>query len=100
MSSVVTIDRRRFVGGCGALASLLAARPVRGQCVERKSRAAVVIGVNKTGNLPLLSAAVSSAKQVSSWLCGEGFEVHLLIDESQPVLGPVDNRGIPIFLEQ
>ena len=38
-------------------------------------RAAVVIGVDKTGSLPLLNAAVSGANMVGDWLENEGFEV-------------------------
>ena len=49
------------------------------------TRAAVVIGVNKTGNLPILRAAVSGARSVADWLKDEGFEVTLIVDASQPV---------------
>lgn len=45
------------------------------------ARAAVVIGVNKTGGLTPLRAAVSGARQVEEWLTGEGFEVTCLVDD-------------------
>lgn len=44
-------------------------------------RAAVVIGVNQTGKLPPLRAAVSGAKKFGHWLKQEGFDVDLIVDE-------------------
>src|SRR5215469_13700896 len=54
-------------------------------------RAAVVIGINKTGNLPVLSAAASGAREVARWLQGEGFEVNQFIDDDgKPIeLAPI-----------
>jgi len=49
-------------------------------------KAAIVIGVNKTGNLPVLSAAVSGARSVAGWLTKEGFHVQLLVDDGKPVV--------------
>jgi hypothetical protein len=47
-------------------------------------RAAVIIGVNKTGNLPQLQAAVTSAKEVCAWAKAQNFaSIALLTDESQ-----------------
>src|SRR5260370_875772 len=47
-------------------------------------RAAVIIGVNKTGNLPQLQAAVTSAKGVYAWAKAQNFaSIALLTDESQ-----------------
>jgi hypothetical protein len=43
--------------------------------------AAVVVGVNKTGHLPLLMGAVSGAKDFAQWARGQGMDVTLLIDE-------------------
>lgn len=48
-------------------------------------KAAVVIGVNRTGNLDPLQSAVQAASDVAGWLRGEGFDVALLTDESDPV---------------
>jgi hypothetical protein len=48
-------------------------------------KAAVVIGVNRTGNLDPLQAAVQAASDVAGWLSSEGFEVALLTDECAAV---------------
>jgi hypothetical protein len=46
-----------------------------------KKRAAVVIGVNKTGgSLPVLEACATGATEVAGWLGREGFDVTALID--------------------
>jgi Caspase domain len=58
----------------------LAARSVIAQ-PSLGPRAAVVIGINKTRNLPVLSAAASGAREVARWLQGEGFEVNQFIDD-------------------
>lgn len=46
------------------------------------NRCAVVIGVNKTGDLPVLQAAVSGAKEFADWAINQGIEVTLLIDDN------------------
>ncbi|MCA1515630.1 caspase family protein [Bradyrhizobium sp. NBAIM01] len=83
--------RRRdlLVGGSITLAQLWAAKS-RADCGVPNTRAAVSIGVNKAGTLPVLKAAISGAKSVADWLCGEGFEVKLIVD----VAGPVTARMI------
>lgn len=48
-------------------------------------RAAVVIGVNKTGKLTPLSSAAEGAKRVADWLTGEGYDVTCLTDLAGPV---------------
>jgi hypothetical protein len=48
-------------------------------------KAAVIIGVNKTGGLPILSAAVSGAKEFKHWAEEQDFETTLLSDEQEPV---------------
>jgi hypothetical protein len=48
-------------------------------------KAAVVIGVKKTGALPLLDSCIPDARLVSTWLTGEGFDVHLICDEQKAV---------------
>jgi Caspase domain len=45
------------------------------------SKAAVVIGVNKTGDLPVLKDAAASASRVAVWLTGEGYQTRTLLDE-------------------
>lgn len=48
-------------------------------------RSAIVIGVDKPGSLPALSAAASGAQQIKDWLAAQGFEVRLFIDKQKPV---------------
>lgn len=52
----------------------------------RLKRAAIVIGVNRTGDLPLLQAAASGARQFADFLRLEGFEVkEFNDDQGKPV---------------
>jgi Caspase domain len=53
-------------------------------------KCAVVIGVNKTGGLPVLSAAASGAREFADWAKGQGFEVALMTDDG----------GIPVTLSE
>lgn len=54
------------------------------------SRCAVVIGVNKTGDLPVLHAAASGARQFAAWAAAQGIDVTLLTDDNGNVsLGSV-----------
>lgn len=78
------LTRRQFVGSAAALVAALAARPVFGQDAPPR-RGAVVIGVNKTGDLPVLTAAVVGANQVARWLEDEGFVVKRFVDADAPV---------------
>ena len=48
-------------------------------------RSAIVIGVDKAGDLPILRAAKSGARQVARWLASEGFTVKLFVDDNGPV---------------
>jgi hypothetical protein len=49
------------------------------------ARAAVIVGVDKTGGLKALNAAVSGAQDVAAWLSAEGFSVDCLVDTDKPV---------------
>ena len=49
-------------------------------------KAAIVIGVNKTGDLPVLNAAVAGATEVAEWLRREGFQVKRFLDTRRPVI--------------
>jgi hypothetical protein len=49
------------------------------------SKCAVVIGVNKTGGLPILAAAVSGAKDFADWTKSQKITTTLLTDEKKPV---------------
>src|SRR6266699_6663626 len=80
------MKRRDFLAaGAFTLAGSLAPNSLRVRGKRPSVRAAVVIGVDKAGNLPRLSAAASGARSVASWLRGEGFDVNLLIDDHGPV---------------
>ncbi len=48
-------------------------------------KCAIIIGVNKTGGLPVLAAAVQGAKDFAEWAKSQKFDVSLLTDESSPV---------------
>ena len=48
-------------------------------------KAAVVIGVDKTGGLPKLKSAVTGAKSMADWLRSEGYDVKCLTDELSQV---------------
>src|SRR5438552_610960 len=78
------MERRDFLGAGIALTGALAVRSVRAQ-PGNSNRAAVVIGVDKAGNLPKLRAARSGARTVAEWLKGEGFDVKLFVDDPNPV---------------
>jgi hypothetical protein len=73
--------RRHFLAGsvsaAGALGRLAHGQPAK--------RAAVVIGVDRVGDLPRLNAAASGARTVADWLTAEGFEVKRFTDGQQPV---------------
>ncbi len=49
------------------------------------NKAAIVIGVNKTGGLTPLGSAVDEADRVARWLSNEGFDVKKLTDAKRPV---------------
>jgi len=53
-------------------------------------KAAVVVGVDKTGTLPTLKSAASGAQAVATWLESEGYKVRCLTDKN----GPVDSRQV------
>ena len=55
-------------------------------------RAALVIGVSKTGDLPVLNAPARSASDVGSWLRTEGYDVVLLTDEAGPINALLPDR--------
>src|SRR5882672_8610934 len=51
-------------------------------------RAAILIGVCKTGNLPKLNTAVDCAKRMGAWARSQGFPkslVKVITDEKSPV---------------
>lgn len=77
--------QRRTLLACGLpIPGLWAARSLLAQPVAGP-RAAVVIGVDKAGDLPILRAAKSGARTVAQWLAAEGFDVKLFVDDGKPV---------------
>ncbi|WP_234936530.1 caspase family protein (plasmid) [Sinorhizobium medicae] len=78
--------RRREVLILGAsLVGAAAARRALGQDPVPSPRAAVVIGVDRPGDLTPLNGAVSGARMFGDWLVSEGFEVRRFIDDNGPV---------------
>lgn len=64
------------------------------------SRCAVVIGVNKTGDLPVLHAAASGAREFAAWATAQGIDVTLLTDDNGTVsLGSV-KAAIRSYVQQ
>lgn len=93
--------RRRDLLVAGAmLAGNYAANGVFAQPARALTRAAVVIGVNTSGNLPVLSAAVSGAKLVADWLERENFEVHRFFDEGAPVTANPIYKAVKALAER
>jgi hypothetical protein len=76
--------RRELLMSAAAVTASFAGGTVLGQACPGQ-RAAVVIGVNRASNLPILKAAVSGAEQVGNWLMGQNFEVKLLVDRNKHV---------------
>lgn len=79
------MDRRTFLVAGAALASRLRRAQRTGTRNAAPLRAAVVIGVDKPGDLPPLSAAAKGARDVADWLKQEQFEVTLFDDSVAPV---------------
>ena len=78
--------RRRDVLVLGAsLVGALAARGALTQPRPSLARAAVVIGVDRAGDLTPLRAAVSGAREFADWLEAEEFEVKRFFDDGGPV---------------
>ena len=64
-----------------------------------KKRGAVVIGVNKTGDLPKLEASAAGAKKFAEWLTGEGFTVTTITDEKDPVTAADIKKAVKAFVD-
>ncbi|MEO5883522.1 MAG: caspase family protein [Caldimonas sp.] len=61
-------------------------------------RAAVVIGVDKTGKLTPLTSAARGARRVARWLEGEGFSVACLADDTGDVTRADVEKAIESFV--
>jgi Caspase domain len=94
------VRRRDFLTMSASVAGTLAVNSAFSQPITPPARAAVVIGINKTGDLPPLRAAASGAKSIASWLQSEGFETTLLVDEEKPVLASEIFNAISIFVRR
>jgi len=57
------------------------------------NRCAVVIGVNKTGDLPILQGAASGAQEFADWAKSQGIEVALLTDDNESSVSLSDIKG-------
>jgi hypothetical protein len=94
------MKRRDVLFGGAAWLQMVASRSVLAQGGAPSTRAAVVIGVNKSGGLPVLRAAVSGAKSMAEWLTGEGFEVKLIVDDNQPVTATAIKRAVTSLVDR
>ena len=64
-----------------------------------KRRGAVVIGVNRTGELPPLDSPAAGADAFANWLKAEGFEVNTITDTAGPVTPQQIADAISKFVE-
>ena len=95
-----SMRRRDFISGGIIAATSLISSPALVQPAPRSPKGAVIIGVNKAGQLPTLSAAVSGANAVAAWLQSEGFEVKLFSDERAPVRAAALFDAISEFVDR
>jgi len=63
------------------------------------NRAAIVIGVNTTGELAPLESAVTAADDVAAWLKGEGFKVAKFTDATKPVRVDAIRKAVTRFVD-
>jgi len=95
------MKRRDFIVTGILTAGALAAQRIRGTPTPGpRNRGAVVIGVNKVGQLPKLRAAVAGAHSVADWLKRESFEVKLFVDDDAPVEVEQLKRAIKDFVDR
>ena len=62
------------------------------------TKAAVVVGVDNTGNLAKLNSAAAGAQAVAKWLKGEDYDVECLTDKSGPVAAEDVEKAIAKFV--
>jgi hypothetical protein len=94
------MKRRQFLATGFWMAGALATRRMTVGQVPGAKRGAVVIGVDKAGDLPKLRAAASGARAVAEWLRSEAFEVKLFIDDTGPVEAPQLLKAISGFIDR
>ncbi|MGB8420853.1 caspase family protein [Paraburkholderia sp.] len=78
------MNRRDLLSSGLAIAGAFAVRRILAQ-EAGSSRTAIVIGVDKAGDLPVLRAAKTGAHDVANWLHGEGFDVKEFLDDGKLV---------------
>ncbi|MFH7018636.1 caspase family protein [Flavobacterium sp. FlaQc-47] len=66
----------------------------------RLRKCAVIIGVNKTGSLPVLSAAVKGAEKVKEWADSQGIENCLITDKESAVTVKMIKKAISDFVNE
>ncbi len=78
------MHRRHFIKLTGMTVATAMVSPSCARA-QGNGKVAIVVGVDRPGNLPALSAGVSSARKVAEWLTSENFDVALLTDDTSPV---------------
>ena len=78
------MNRRDLLSYGLAIAGTFVVRRIRA-AEAGGSRTGFVIGVDKAGDLPVLRAAKTGARDVANWLRGEGFDVKVFLDDGNPV---------------
>lgn len=66
----------------------------------QKKKCAVIIGVNKTKGLPVLSAAVSGAEDFNKWAVSQDFDTRLLIDKDSDVTAKMIKDAVAGFVNE
>ena len=61
-------------------------------------RAAVVVGVNTTGELTPLKSAAAGADDVAAWLKAEGFDIVKITDATKPVTASAVRKAVTKFV--
>ena len=94
---IASVSRSRDARSPKGRGPQIGPRPAKiGGNVMRK--AAVIIGVDKTGTLTPLSSAAEGAKRVAAWLETEGFKVKCLTDKDGPVERSQVEKAIEAFV--
>jgi len=92
------MDRRYFLGSALATSALWRMRSARSQD-DVVTRGAVVIGVDRAGDLKPLRAARTGAESVAAWLQAEGFTVKPFTDKKCPVTFDPIYKAVNEFVE-
>ncbi|RZK98010.1 MAG: hypothetical protein EOO89_32620, partial [Pedobacter sp.] len=63
-------------------------------------KCAVIIGVNKTGGMPILSAAISGAKNFANWAKSQNYETVLFTDDQGDVTIHEIKKAVRFFVDK